>query len=139
MPNEATKAVRQPASAVLFLYSETPVHAGTGSGKAGLDQPIQRSVLTKYPTIYDSSLRGSLRRLSPDKPSEDLWFGRQDSEGILTTPDCELLLFPVGSAHGIVAWVTCEAALKHFARRMELYSSSFREDQAKAVNEFQKN
>ena len=48
-------------AALLFLYSETAVHAGTGAAERFLDDPIQRSALTGWPVFYDSTFRGALR------------------------------------------------------------------------------
>jgi CRISPR-associated protein Cmr4 len=36
---------------MLYLYVETPLHAGTGSGLSSVDLPIQRERTTQYPMI----------------------------------------------------------------------------------------
>ena len=46
---------------LLYLYTETLVHAGTGSGLSNIDLPIQRERTTHYPTIAGSSIKGKLR------------------------------------------------------------------------------
>ncbi len=35
----------------LYLYTETPLHAGAGSGLSSIDLPIQRERTTQYPMI----------------------------------------------------------------------------------------
>jgi CRISPR-associated protein Cmr4 len=45
----------------LFLFCETPLHAGTGSDLGIIDLPIQRERHTGFPKIESSSLKGSLR------------------------------------------------------------------------------
>ncbi len=45
----------------LYLYTETLLHAGTGSGLSSIDLPIQRERTTHYPTIVGSSIKGKLR------------------------------------------------------------------------------
>ena len=45
----------------LYLYTETLLHVGTGSGLSSIDLPIQRERTTHYPTIAGSSIKGKLR------------------------------------------------------------------------------
>lgn len=45
----------------LFLYTETPLHAGSGSDLGIVDLPIQRERHTSFPKIESSSLKGALR------------------------------------------------------------------------------
>ena len=49
------------AKKILFLYVETPLHAGTGRGLGAVDLPIQRDRTTGYPIIQASSVKGALR------------------------------------------------------------------------------
>jgi len=46
---------------ILYLYTETPLHAGTGSGLSNIDLPIQRERTTQYPMIQGSSIKGKMR------------------------------------------------------------------------------
>jgi CRISPR-associated protein Cmr4 len=46
---------------LLYLYTETLLHVGTGSGLSNIDLPIQRERTTHYPTIAGSSIKGKLR------------------------------------------------------------------------------
>lgn len=47
--------------ALVFLYTETPLHAGAGTRVSYVDLPIQRERITHYPMIQSSSLKGVLR------------------------------------------------------------------------------
>lgn len=49
------------AARMLYLYVETPLHAGTGRGLGAIDLPIQRERLTGYPIVQASGLKGRLR------------------------------------------------------------------------------
>lgn len=46
---------------ILYLYTEAPLHAGTGSGLSNIDLPIQRERTTQYPMIQGSSIKGKMR------------------------------------------------------------------------------
>lgn len=49
------------AARMLYIYVETPLHAGTGRGLGAIDLPIQRERITGYPIIQASSIKGRLR------------------------------------------------------------------------------
>jgi len=49
------------AACMLYIYVETPMHAGSGRGLGGVDLPIQRERVTGYPLVQASSLKGKLR------------------------------------------------------------------------------
>jgi CRISPR-associated protein Cmr4 len=49
------------AACVLYIYVETPLHAGSGRGLGGVDLPIQRERVTGYPLVQASGLKGKLR------------------------------------------------------------------------------
>src|SRR5438876_185553 len=112
-------------ASVLFLFAETPVHAGAAAGQAALDLPIQRSVQTRWPILNDGTVRGGFRRLVPKELAKQ-YFGTEETEaphpGRFATPDAELLLFPLASARGITAWITCLMALRHFQRRVSMFT-----------------
>jgi CRISPR-associated protein Cmr4 len=46
---------------ILYLYTEAPLHVGTGSGLSNIDLPIQRERTTQYPMIQGSSIKGKMR------------------------------------------------------------------------------
>lgn len=98
----------------MFLYCETAMHAGAGTGVGRVDLPIQREGHTGFPKIESSSLKGSLREHFeeipgvPNQTVNDL-FGPEDTSniGLLGLTDARLLLFPIRSAKGIFAFITC--------------------------------
>ncbi len=47
--------------ALLFLYAESPVHAGGDTSLGAVDLPIQREATTRLPVIWAQSLKGALR------------------------------------------------------------------------------
>lgn len=49
------------ARALLFLYAESPVHAGGDASLGAVDLPIQREAGTGLPVIWGQSLKGALR------------------------------------------------------------------------------
>lgn len=114
-------------NAMLFLFAETAIHAGTGRGLGAVDLPIQRERTTGYPLVQASSVKGKLRAeasdlLSPDKV-EMLFGPEKDPEkhaGAVSFGDARLLLFPVRSLRGVFAWVTSLDALERFAREAGL-------------------
>ena len=113
-------------AAMLFLYCETPVHAGTGTSLSIVDLPIQRERITGLPIVQASSLKGVLRaeveRLKGKQIAETL-FGPEtqrasDYAGCVSPHDARLLLFPIRSLVGVFAWATCPLVLERFKREM---------------------
>lgn len=139
------------ATRMLFLYVETPLHAGIGRGLGTVDLPIQRERTTGYPTIHASGLKGALRAEARGKVvsaevRSELAEGEQAGKliegevlaifgpetdkahkhaGALATGDARLLLFPVRSLAGVQAWVTSGEALARFRREASLTGLTF--------------
>ena len=131
------------ATKMLYLYVETPLHAGAGSGLSSIDLPIQRERTTQYPMIQGSGIKGKLRaamegdrkRLSaeeraiidtlfgpPSKPADEKDNDRatgSDHAGALIAGDARILLFPVRSLSGVFAYTTCYDVLSRFKRDKE--------------------
>jgi CRISPR-associated protein Cmr4 len=119
--------------ALLFLYAETPVHAGADTGLGALDLPIQREVITKLPIIKGESLKGALREhLRPPTLDEGTWkkmFGASPPRsgtpggallpGALRVHEAQLAAFPAPSLTGY-AWVTSPLARARLDRRAGL-------------------
>jgi CRISPR-associated protein Cmr4 len=127
---------------MLFIYVETPLHAGTGRGLGAVDLPIQRERTTGYPIVQASSLKGRLRAAargkSKDNPTSEEkqqgWlssheflaiFGPEtdnasDHAGALSIGDARILLFPVRSLAGVFAWTTSVDALARFRREAQM-------------------
>lgn len=123
-------------AAMLFLYCETPVHAGTGTSLGIVDLPIQRERITGLPIIQASSLKGVLRaetlNISKRKQVQQaeekvkVLFGpdtqhASDHAGCVSPHDARLLLFPVRSLVGVFAWTTCPLVLERFKRELDAW------------------
>lgn len=111
----------------LFLSSLTPLHVGGGSEVSLIDLPIQREKHTSYPKIEASSLKGALRaafdRWTDKKSDTDVLFGPEKGDShaaLLAFTDMRILFFPVKSAKGTFAWITCPLVLKRFLQDMKL-------------------
>jgi CRISPR-associated protein Cmr4 len=117
------------ATRMLFIYVETPLHAGTGRGMGTVDLPIQRERTTGYPIVQASSIKGRLRAEDKCKVGHGIAgdevkaiFGPETGEsasehaGALSAGDARILLFPVRSLAGVFAWVTSVDALARFQR-----------------------
>lgn len=113
------------ATALLFIYVETPLHPGSARGLGAVDLPIQRERTTGYPIVQSSSLKGRLRaEAQPPRLAQEEFeaiFGPEteragDHAGALSTGDARLLLFPVRSLAGVFAWTTSLDLLARFRR-----------------------
>lgn len=115
---------------ILFLYCQTPLHAGSGDSLGIVDLPIQRERHTSFPKIEASSLKGSLREHFERKNVESkkiiAAFGSEDNNednsqaGCFGVTDARILLFPVKSAKGVFAWITCPKILSKFKEELKL-------------------
>lgn len=117
---------------LLYLYTETPLHVGSGSSVSWVDKPIQRESHTGHPVVQATGVKGALRDWAErketdgtpkfDKKKVDVVFGPEtDSEkfgGSLATTDARILFFPVRSFKGVFAWITCPLVLKRLAREL---------------------
>lgn len=122
-------------SRILTLFTRTPLHIGAGSSVGAIDQPIVRERHTRFPVIPGSSIKGVLAGLwsgdfeknergdhvRKDKSDAEWLFGnnrdpKAASAGALLIGEGKLLAFPVRSAKGAFAWITCPLALGRFAR-----------------------
>src|SRR6266849_2742143 len=118
------------ATKMLYLYVETPLHAGVGSGLSSIDLPIQRERATQYPMIQGSGIKGKLRAAAEEltereqAPFSDyqvvnIVFGPKNGNehaGALIVGDARILLFPVRSLNGVFAYTTSYDVLSRFTR-----------------------
>jgi CRISPR-associated protein Cmr4 len=44
-------------SSVVFLYAETPLHAGSGTALGAVDLPVQRERMTNLPMVQGSGIK----------------------------------------------------------------------------------
>ncbi|ACL70263.1 type III-B CRISPR module RAMP protein Cmr4 [Halothermothrix orenii] len=137
-------------TAILGLYCETSVHAGSGSDLGVIDLPIQREKYTDYPVFQASTLKGALRAsfdteiaivnslmkgvfksfsFKNAKEGEEelekainLVFGDESnkSASALAFTDARILLFPVKSARNVFAWITSPMVLNRLKRDLEV-------------------
>lgn len=134
-------------SSLVFLYAESPLHAGSGAALGAVDLPIQRERLSGFPLVQGSGIKGALRaELNAHHKREDgstskEWepldralFGREpprggesgqderanDKAGALSVLDARLLLLPVRTVWGGFAWVTCPMILERLKRDLEV-------------------
>jgi CRISPR-associated protein Cmr4 len=117
---------------MLYLYVETPLHAGVGSGLSSIDLPIQRERTTQYPMIQGSGIKGKLRATAEFAGEKGLFSpedvnvlfgppttGGDDFAGALIAGDARILLFPVRSLSGVFAYTTSYDVLSRFQRDIE--------------------
>jgi CRISPR-associated protein Cmr4 len=129
--------------ALLFLYAETPVHAGADSSLGALDLPIQREVTTGFPIIKAESLKGALREhFRPPKNGKQErqnWvdiFGAEPPAagtraealrpGSLRVHEAQLVAFPVPTMVRTFAWVTSPLARARLDRKARLAGVSLK-------------
>jgi CRISPR-associated protein Cmr4 len=105
---------------LLYLFTRTPLHVGAGASVGAIDQPIIRERHTGFPVIPGSSIKGVLREACRNdeqlRAKEEAIFGKQDDAGKLTFGEAKILAFPVRSAKGSFAFITCPLALERFLR-----------------------
>lgn len=113
---------------LLFIYTETPLHVGSGSSLGTVDLPIQRERHTNLPMVQGSGIKGKLRSaFEPDGNQTDISkaiFGPQkdgsEHAGALSIGDARILLFPVRALAGVFAWVTCPLVINRLARDLQM-------------------
>ncbi|MEI8633106.1 type III-B CRISPR module RAMP protein Cmr4 [Vibrio sp. PP-XX7] len=115
------------------LVTHTNLHCGSGQSVGIVDQPIIRERATNLPIVPGATLRGVLRahlstaHLSTDSKENDVTnvlFGRpaqggaENFSGALSLTDAHLLILPVRSLYGIVAYATCPFILKRYKKEL---------------------
>ncbi len=108
---------------LLFLYTETPLHVGTGSTVSAIDLPIQRERATEFPHVQGSGIKGALRAQASttDDAAVNILFGSDTNSeprfaGAALFGEAQLVLFPVRSLAGVFAYATSPLALGRLAR-----------------------
>lgn len=132
---------------LLYLFTRTPLHVGAGASVGAIDQPVQRERHTGFPIIPASSLKGSFADHWNDTlvtqgegekakkvrgTSDSAWlFGSDDANkafaGSLNFSEARVLAFPIRSARGSYAWITCPLMLQR-AKRDGVISSVIPEE-----------
>jgi len=128
-------------SSIMFLYTETSMHIGSGTSLSVIDLPIQREKYTNFPNGASSGVKGAVRewfenfgkeengnRKPEDKEKIISVFGPEedgsDHSGAVSFTDLRLLLFPVRSMKGVFAYVTCPFVLSRLKRELLLRGNS---------------
>jgi len=126
-------------SVILGLWTETSLHAGSGSTTGIIDLPIQRESHNGWPCVYGSAVKGALRAkaealmkvsngvenesitmiFGPSPLSENGSTQASEHAGALLVSDARLLLLPVRSLTSHFKWVTCPALLKRLKKDSE--------------------
>ncbi len=126
---------------ILYIFTRTPLHVGAGASVGAVDQPIIRERHTGFPIIPASSLKGtfadewneqvtvkqqgengSVKEVTViQRSANGKWlFGETDADkamaGALLFTEGRLLAFPVRSAKGSFAWITCPLILRRAKR-----------------------
>ena len=113
---------------IFYLHVLSVLHVGTGQGVGAVDLPIARSRATNLPLVPGSALKGVLRDEAKEKwhlNQDDIQalFGadsQADKENIHASAaafgDAHLLLLPIRSFAGTVAFATCPFILQRYAR-----------------------
>lgn len=128
---------------ILHIFTRTPLHIGAGASVGAIDQPVQRERHTGFPIIPASSLKGSfadhwndglaeeetngdqkakrVRVTKTDTITEAAWLFGSDNDkrafaGSLLFSEARVLAFPIRSAKGSYAWITCPLMLQRAKR-----------------------
>jgi len=139
-------------SKILYIFTRTPLHVGAGASVGAIDQPIQRERHTGFPIIPASSLKGSFadewnNRLIDEQPdnngkiskvrvtkggehSEAAWLFGSDNDkaayaGSLIFSEARVIAFPIRSAKGSFAWITCPLMLQRAVRDRVICGGGF--------------
>jgi CRISPR-associated protein Cmr4 len=129
---------------LICLFTRTPLHVGTGANVGPTDQTTQKERHTGFPLIPGSTLKGGFAGAWTDpagqRSEEGHWLFGSDAPnatgpGALQFSEAKLLAFPIRSARGSFAWITCPLILRRFTRDAGwldnwLLSVLLRDDQA---------
>ncbi|MBS0212721.1 MAG: type III-B CRISPR module RAMP protein Cmr4 [Proteobacteria bacterium] len=107
---------------VFHLHALSALHVGVGQAVGVVDLPIARAKATNLPLVPGSALKGVLRDEFADHADQALLFGPERIDnpegahaGAIAFGDAHLLLLPVRSLAGIMAWATCPFILARYA------------------------
>lgn len=115
-------------SKLFHLHALSALHVGTGQSVGVVDLPVARARATNLPLVPGSALKGVLREeLQPpvvDDRRHRTLFGPESTldgdahAGALAVGDAQLLILPIRSFNGVVAFATCRFILDRYARDM---------------------
>jgi CRISPR-associated protein Cmr4 len=124
---------------LMWITTESGVHAGADESIGTIDEPIQRRVTTGAPVIHGQSLKGAERRVyraalassAPGLalPPTETVFGDDPptsassgppSPGSLSVGEAVTVGFPVPAFRRRFRWVTCPSAIAEVMRYMDM-------------------
>lgn len=101
----------------------TNMHVGSGNGSFGIiDNEVQRDIITGYPTINSSSLKGSIRNFLEslhDKDCVNKLLGSEESIGLYKVFSGMLLSIPFRSKNKPYYNVTCGRIINELQELLE--------------------
>lgn len=111
----------------LLIFTRTPLHVGVGSSVGAVDLPVRRERHTNHPIIPGSAIKGVFRDAARHTVAEantiDDLFGPETIDndasaraGDVAFGEARPLAFPVRSAKGAFAYITCPFVLRRYAR-----------------------
>lgn len=114
---------------IFHLHALSALYVGTGQSVGVVDLPIARSRATHLPLVPGSALKGVLRdELGAIGKQHKVLFGPESTTegdthaGALAVGDAHLLILPIRSFNGVVAFATCPFILRRYARDREVRS-----------------
>jgi CRISPR-associated protein Cmr4 len=134
---------------ILYIYTETPTHVGTGVGLSAVDLPIQREKHTGYPLVQASGIKGALRDTAENalRQTDDgealirSIFGgasgdpNEDFAGAMSPSDARILLFSVRALKGVFVWITSPTVLQRFKQETDAPKAPQVPDEAAQVSD----
>ncbi|MGR6502667.1 type III-B CRISPR module RAMP protein Cmr4 [Shewanella sp. Koi 1] len=118
---------------IYHLFSQTILHCGSGHSVGIVDQPIARERASNLPIVPGSTVRGVLKafishteqtEVKPTLSQSLFGYDKQDGEpsfaGALSITDAHLLLLPVRTVYGILAYATCPFILQRYKKDRKL-------------------
>lgn len=111
-----------------LLHALSALHVGTGQSVGTVDLPIARAKASNLPLVPGSAIKGVLRdEITLNDADKKTLFGPESTKadvethaGAIAVGDANLLILPIRSFAGTVAFATCPFILKHYARDMAL-------------------
>ena len=124
---------------IFHLQALSALHVGTGQGIGVVDLPIARARATNLPIVAGSALKGVLRdeaktQLELDAKDIQTLFGPENTDathaGAIAFGDAQLLLLPIRSFAGTVAYATCPYILRQYQRDLGQFALEIPEPEA---------
>ena len=118
-----------------LIENKTPMHVGSGDTNFDLvDKQIQKDVLTLYPTIHSSSLKGALKEYATYRHDNEESprflghiFGDEDNAGKVRFTDAHLLSIPMRSDTNPYYNCTSPKAIEQLLEVIETFSLTLKQ------------